>query len=114
MQESAKIEPVENQAMLKASPVFAHALSSPHFQMTPAQLRAARSLLDWTRIDLARASGLSPETIRNIEHGNFRPQEQTLRNLFETLSNYGVEFFSTSSQNVVGVALVSPKEAKAV
>lgn len=45
--------------------------------ITAAQLRAARGLLDWTRTDLAKAASVSPETIKNIEHGTFRPQEST-------------------------------------
>src|SRR6202012_3205205 len=45
--------------------------------ITAAQLRAARGLLDWTRADLAKAANISPETVKNIEHGTFKPQENT-------------------------------------
>jgi len=60
--------------------------------IAPAQLRAARSLLDWSRKALATASGLSPETIKNIEHGTFFPQDATVERLTRTFSNHGVEF----------------------
>jgi DNA-binding XRE family transcriptional regulator len=41
--------------------------------ISPAQLRAARALLDWSRADFGTASGISPETIRNIETARFEP-----------------------------------------
>lgn len=78
--------------------------------IAPAQLRAARSLLDWSRKDLASASGVSPETIKNIEHGVFNPQDATLKSLFETFARHGVEFFSITALNLVGVVLAVLKE----
>lgn len=45
--------------------------------ITGPQLRAARGMLDWTREELAKEAGVSQETIKNIEHGIFRPQEST-------------------------------------
>ena len=78
--------------------------------IAPAQLRAARSLLDWSRKELAAMSGVSPETIKNIEHGTFTPQDSTLKSLFETFARHGVEFFGVSALNLVGVVLVIPKE----
>lgn len=60
--------------------------------ITPAQLRAARGLLDWTRSDLAKAAGLSPETIKNIEHGKFHPQEQTSQSIITAFKGHDIEF----------------------
>lgn len=60
--------------------------------ITSGQLRAARGLLDWTRVDLAKAAGLSPETIKNIEHGSFRPQEDTREAIIRAFRNHDVEF----------------------
>jgi transcriptional regulator with XRE-family HTH domain len=60
--------------------------------ISPAQMRAARSLLDWSRAALAKESGISPETIKNIEHGAFVPKEETLKALIEALARHGVEF----------------------
>ena len=45
--------------------------------ISPAQLRAARALLDWTRADFGTAAGISPETIRNIETARFEPAAET-------------------------------------
>ncbi|MBI1273978.1 MAG: helix-turn-helix domain-containing protein [Alphaproteobacteria bacterium] len=59
---------------------------------SPAQLRAARGLLDWTRADLAKAASISPETIKNIEHGTFRPQESTAEAIVRAFRARDVEF----------------------
>lgn len=37
--------------------------------MTPAQCQQARTLLDWTPADLARAAGVSVITVRSFEAG---------------------------------------------
>lgn len=60
--------------------------------ITAAQLRAARGLLDWTRQDLAKASGVSTETVKNIEHGTFRPQETTSTAIIRAFAAQNVEF----------------------
>lgn len=61
--------------------------------MTPAQLRAARGFLDLSREQLAEASGVSAETIRNIEVGRFRPEAETANKLRLTFMREGVGFF---------------------
>ena len=74
--------------------------------ITPAQLRAARALLDWTRSDCARLTGLSPETIKNIEHDIFIPTQETVEKIMNALSGHGVEFFiQQGSSTLRGVAL---------
>lgn len=60
--------------------------------ITAAQLRAARGLVDWTRNELAKAANISPETVKNIEHGIFRPQEETAERIVNTFKAHGVEF----------------------
>ena len=60
--------------------------------LTAAQLRAARGLLDWTRNDLAKAAGISSETVKNIEHGTFRPQETTSDAIIKAFALYDVQF----------------------
>src|SRR5947209_8792214 len=60
--------------------------------LTAAQLRAARGLLDWTRTDLAKAANISPETVKNIEHGTFRPQEQTADAIVKAFAAHDVRF----------------------
>jgi len=60
--------------------------------ISAAQLRAARGLLDWTRSELAKASGLSAETIKNIEHGVYAPQESTIAAIVNCFADNNVEF----------------------
>jgi DNA-binding XRE family transcriptional regulator len=43
----------------------------------PAQLRAARALLDWTRDDLADKSGVAAVTCIGFEHGKTDPKVST-------------------------------------
>lgn len=62
--------------------------------ITAAQLRAARGLLDWTRSELAKASGLSAETIKNIEHGIYTPQETTIAAIVNAFAQHNIEFTS--------------------
>ncbi|MEJ0062102.1 MAG: helix-turn-helix transcriptional regulator [Alphaproteobacteria bacterium] len=60
--------------------------------ITAPQLRAARGILDWTRADLAKAANVSPETIKNIEHGTFRPQEATAEAIIRAFGSHDVTF----------------------
>src|ERR1700722_16966215 len=62
--------------------------------ITAARLRAARGLLDWTRADLAKAANISPETVKNIEHGTFRPQENTADAIVRAFAAHDVEFLA--------------------
>lgn len=62
------------------------------------QLRAARGMLDWTREQLAKEAGISQETIKNIEHGIFRPQESTTSAIIKAFAIHDVVF--TESEGV--------------
>lgn len=48
--------------------------------------------MDWSRGDLSKAAKVSQETIKNIEHGIFRPQEVTELALIRACAAHGVEF----------------------
>jgi DNA-binding XRE family transcriptional regulator len=79
--------------------------------ITPAQLRAARALLDWSRADCGTASGVSPETIKNIEKERFQPAVETLRKLTLTFAGCGIGFFDRiGGRNVWGLFLQQPAE----
>jgi len=67
-------------------------MESKRTMITAAQLRAARGLMDWTRSELAKASGLSAETIKNIEHGVYMPQEATIGAIVTAFAKNDVEF----------------------
>jgi len=88
----------------------------------PSQLKAARGLLNWTRTECGKATNVSPETIKNIEHSVFSPQETTNAKLVNTFAAHGVELISLVNfrlhtlsgnaldriVNVTGAVLVTP------
>ncbi|WP_280824534.1 helix-turn-helix domain-containing protein [Pseudaminobacter soli (ex Li et al. 2025)] len=56
------------------------------------QIRAARGLIDWTREDLAKASGVTVRTLARVESSQTVPREATLAALSSALEAAGVEF----------------------
>lgn len=58
----------------------------------PEQIRAARALIDWTREDLAKASGVTIRTLARIEGAQTIPRQTTLKALYSALEAAGVEF----------------------
>lgn len=62
--------------------------------MTPAECVAARSLLNWTQLQLAEASGTDAPAIRNFEDGRIAPVEANAEALRRALEAAGVRFVS--------------------
>lgn len=60
--------------------------------ISAAQIRAARGLIDWTRDDLSKASGVTVRTLARIESSQTLPRKATLAALFSALEAAGVEF----------------------
>jgi transcriptional regulator with XRE-family HTH domain len=60
--------------------------------LTPAQLRAARALLDWSREDLAAKSGIAAETVKGFELRGTDPKLSTLNAWRRALEVGGVVF----------------------
>lgn len=58
----------------------------------PEQIRAARALLNWTREDLAGASGVTIRTLARLESAQTIPRQTTLNALSAALEAAGVEF----------------------
>ena len=42
-------------------------------RLTPAQIRGARGMLDWSRADLALAASMSVTTVKRVEQGSPLP-----------------------------------------
>ena len=60
--------------------------------ISSAQIRAARSLLDWTQQELARKSGLSLRALNSIEREMATPRAGNLELIVQTLVQAGIEF----------------------
>lgn len=56
------------------------------------QLRAARSLLNWSQAELSKRSGYALATINNIERGQYQAHSATLNNIVQTFEEAGVQF----------------------
>jgi len=64
----------------------------------PAQVRAARAWLGWTRAELAAKAGVSAESIRDFEIGRTDPRQSTLAKIEQTFREAGVELFEEDDQ----------------
>jgi len=71
------------------------------------QIRAARSLLGWSRRELAIVAGISQGTIKAVEQGKTDARLSTLRKLAGTFTAHGVEFIMEGART--GVAIKSEK-----
>lgn len=60
--------------------------------ITPAQIRAARALIGWKQSDLAKASGVSEISVKNIERGATDPRASTLSAVQSAFDKAGVVF----------------------
>lgn len=59
-----------------------------------AQIRAARALLSWSQLDLAKSSGVGLATVKRLEPENSRPRGnvRTLEAIRTALEAAGIEF----------------------
>jgi transcriptional regulator with XRE-family HTH domain len=60
--------------------------------MTRLQCLAARAMLEWTQVDLAREAGVSHMTVRGFERGETAAQRSTLAVIQLALEKAGIEF----------------------
>lgn len=72
------------------------------FEISPAQCKAARSLLGWAQKDLAERAGIATHTILKFEGGENRPQAGTMVKLVTCLQEAGIRF--SEERGVVGAA----------
>lgn len=70
--------------------------------MTPAQIRAARALLDWKQVDLATAAGVSEISIKNIERGRTDARGSTLGKIQTAFERAGLEVIPSGSASLNG------------
>jgi transcriptional regulator with XRE-family HTH domain len=80
---------------------------SDKLSISAAQSRAARALIDWTRAQLAEASGVSAATLADFEAGKRTPYDRTLADVRSALEAAGVEFIAENGGGA-GVRLRKP------
>lgn len=68
--------------------------------IAPAQLRAARALVDWSRDQLAEAAQTTTRTLARIEAGENVPRPATLAAIRSALEAAGVEFTNGDAPGV--------------
>ena len=72
----------------------------------PAQIRAARSLVNWSQEELAKAAGVALTSVRDIEGEKRAANSGTVANVRRALENEGVEFLAGAAEYGPGVRLV--------
>jgi transcriptional regulator with XRE-family HTH domain len=75
-------------------------------RITPAQIRAARGLLDWTREILSKRSGISPRTLASLETASeISTTAKTMQAVRDALEDGGVSFIEGGVQELIKVTL---------
>jgi ribosome-binding protein aMBF1 (putative translation factor) len=74
----------------------------------PAQLRAARGLLNWSREDLAAKADTNERTVARIEDGETTPRQSTTLAIRGALEAAGVKFIEENGGGP-GVRLAKPR-----
>jgi DNA-binding XRE family transcriptional regulator len=60
-------------------------------EISPAQCRAARALLNWTQEMLANKAGISLKTVRDFETGRRKPLGVVRTSIKQALEQSGIE-----------------------
>jgi transcriptional regulator with XRE-family HTH domain len=84
----------------------------PVTQLSPAQCRAARALLDWHQRELTRRSKVSQKTIADFERGRTTPWVRTLDDLREAFEEAGLRFIDAEG-GVTGSGVAFKEGAEA-
>lgn len=81
--------------------------------LNPAQIRAARGLLDWRQADLANASGVGTATIRRIERSKeVTGYASTLLRLQAAFEKAGIQFIDDDEAGGYGLRLAKRKRGR--
>jgi len=81
--------------------------------LNPAQIRAARGLLDWRQEDLAEASGVGSATIRRIERSKqISGHDWTLVRLQDAFEKAGILFIDDDEGGGYGLRLAKRKRGR--
>jgi len=84
--------------------------------ITLEQIKAARSLLNWTQQDLASAASISKPALANFERGIVKPRSETINSLQKALEEAGIEFIEGPGvkmrKNILEVKVLSGESIK--
>jgi DNA-binding XRE family transcriptional regulator len=69
-------------------------------EISPAQCRGARGLLDWTQADLAKKVGIALRTVRDFESGKRKPLQIVRSSIKQALEEAGIEFLGDDGLRV--------------
>ena len=75
-------------------------------RILPAECRAARAMLEWSRDDLAVAAKVARRTVVDFERGARSPYDRTLADIRLALEAAGIEF---TDGDAPGVRLRQPR-----
>jgi DNA-binding XRE family transcriptional regulator len=70
----------------------------PASMITHAQIRAARALIGWKQVDLAKAAGVSEMSVKNMERGTNDPRVSTLTAIRAALESAGIIFIDENGE----------------
>ena len=70
--------------------------------ITSGQIRAARALLGWTQVDLAKAAGIGEISVKNIERGTTDARASTLQKVQNAFEKAGVQFIPNRTPSLSG------------
>jgi transcriptional regulator with XRE-family HTH domain len=68
--------------------------------ISPAQVRAARAWLNWTKEELAKRAGVSLRTVSRFESNSVTPYPHTAAQLRAVLEGVGIVFSFTGSKPI--------------
>jgi transcriptional regulator with XRE-family HTH domain len=75
--------------------------------IVPAQIRAARAMLEWSQEDLAENSGVSLSTVRDVESQRRPLDTSAATEIHRALENAGLIFIPGAANAGPGVRLVA-------
>jgi transcriptional regulator with XRE-family HTH domain len=82
--------------------------------LTAGQCRAARGLLDWSQLELAKQAGVGIVTVRQLEASVHEPRRATLDVVRRALEAAGIEFIDENGGGPgVRLRARTPKVSKA-
>src|ERR1700722_13498288 len=70
--------------------------------ITIEQIKAARAMLDWGQEDLARVSGVSFPSVKNLERRSNKPRIETLNAIKAALEDAGIVFIGETGLKLRG------------